>query len=490
MPKKRKAAAKKAPVADEEADYEVAEILGKRLNKDKMEYQVRWKGYGADADTWEPVSHLDGAEVAIEAYEAKLGLAKPKLSWPYAAARGEAADPTRTQGYHAPEASFKKGVKTEGDDVDGPSASSVQSSPQRTSESVTDKRASRWKSGRNVRVEYRIAWVDGDGDEQEEWVVEEKVQARGLQKLVDDYNRDHGNAEAKVVNTGAVLSRGSSRNLPAGMALPDAAGGAAGAAATGSKKGGKKPSSLVGTRTQEDIEEVKVKWADSAESTWMARAAFATKFGKPMLTKMTKSMQTFGDAAWSGSAITAKDAAKRWPNRYHSGAGGVKNWSAVTVDDVVIKLGDSVKVLVQHVDGTEDHEAFGVAIVEELWEDAGEKQFSARWCWRAQETILKTMATALCEDHIYAPDPRRVFIQKLPPVDDLDEVSNPHLIVIILSSTHSHLILTSSCHRRARIMNQAASMPTAAHSSSVKSPASTNMTSARRPPRSRTFTTI
>jgi hypothetical protein len=208
------------------------------------------------------------------------------------------------------------------------------------------------------------------------------------------------------------------------------------------------------------------------------------------LTKMTKSMQTFGDAAWSGSAITAKDAAKRWPNRYHSGAGGVKNWSAVTVDDVVIKLGDSVKVLIQQADGTEDHEAFGVAIVGELWEDAGEKQFSARWCWRAQETILKTMATALCEDHIYAPDPRRVFIQKLPPVDDLDEVSNPHLIVIILSSTHSHLILTSSCHRRARIMNQAASMPTAAHSSSVKSPASTNMTSARRPPRSRTFTTI
>ena len=33
------------------------------------------------------------------------------------------------------------------------------------------------------------------------------------------------------------------------------------------------------------------------------------------------------------------------------------------------------------------------------------------------------MATALCDDHIYAPDPRRVFIQKLPPTADLDEDS-------------------------------------------------------------------
>ena len=337
MPKKkRKAAPKKAP-ADEEV-FEVAEILNKRLNKDKVEYQVRWKGYGADADTWEPVSHLDTAEAAIEAYEAKLGLAKPKLSWPYAAARGEAADPTRTKGYHAPAASFKK------EGAAGPAASSVQSSPQRTSERVTDKRASRWKSGRNVRVEYRVAWVDGDGDEQEEWVLEEKVEGRGLQKLVDDYNRDHGNAEAKVVNTGAVLSRGSSRNLPAGMALPDAAG------ATGAKKGGgKKPSSIVGTRTKEGIDEVKVKWADSADSTWMACTAFATKFGKPLLTKMTKSLGNFGDAAWSGSPISPKDAAKRWPNRDHDHSGPVKNYSAVTVDGTGIKLGDTVKVLVQQV---------------------------------------------------------------------------------------------------------------------------------------------
>ena len=43
-------------------------------------YRVRYRETHALLD--------DTAEAAIEAYEAKLGLAKPKLSWPYAAARG------------------------------------------------------------------------------------------------------------------------------------------------------------------------------------------------------------------------------------------------------------------------------------------------------------------------------------------------------------------------------------------------------------------
>ncbi|XP_041804272.1 chromodomain Y-like protein isoform X2 [Chelmon rostratus] len=39
--------------------YEVERIMDKRKNKKgKVEYLVRWRGYGSDGDTWEPESHL------------------------------------------------------------------------------------------------------------------------------------------------------------------------------------------------------------------------------------------------------------------------------------------------------------------------------------------------------------------------------------------------------------------------------------------------
>eukprot|EP01048_Picozoa_sp_COSAG05_P010101 COSAG05_NODE_871_length_6848_cov_2.508372_5_plen_1448_part_00 len=414
MPKKRAT----KPKVQAEDEYEVQEILQKRFENDRVEYRVRWKGYDADADTWEPVGHLDGAEAAIEAYEAKLGLANPKLSWPYAAARGEANDPTRTQGFKTSwSASFKGERGAEAEAAAGPKAADATAG----SERIADKRQSRWKSGRNVRVEYLVVWLDGSGDEQQEWVLEDDVKERGLVNQVDEYNRAHG-VEAKVVNTGAVLSRGSSHNLGA-VALPDAKGGAAGH--DNGAKGGAKPARLVGTRSIDGSHEVKVKWADSASSTWMARSVFAAKFGKAVLKKMATALDEFGKASWTGSPISPKDATRRWPNRPRSGS-GTKNWSQVTVDGTTIKLGDTVKVLVVGDDGEEDHEEYSLAIVEELWEcksdlDADGKpnmMFAARWCWRAKETVLKTMATALCDDHIYAPDPRRVFLQKLPPLDN------------------------------------------------------------------------
>ncbi|KAG5842019.1 hypothetical protein ANANG_G00173230 [Anguilla anguilla] len=39
--------------------YEVEKIVDKRKNKKgKMEYLVRWRGYGFEGDTWEPETHL------------------------------------------------------------------------------------------------------------------------------------------------------------------------------------------------------------------------------------------------------------------------------------------------------------------------------------------------------------------------------------------------------------------------------------------------
>lgn len=44
--------------ADETTGYEVEKILNHRQKGAKLEFRVRWKGFGAEGDTWEPESHL------------------------------------------------------------------------------------------------------------------------------------------------------------------------------------------------------------------------------------------------------------------------------------------------------------------------------------------------------------------------------------------------------------------------------------------------
>ena len=39
-------------------EYEVESILARRTVDGVVQYLVRWKGYGADDDTWEPSTHL------------------------------------------------------------------------------------------------------------------------------------------------------------------------------------------------------------------------------------------------------------------------------------------------------------------------------------------------------------------------------------------------------------------------------------------------
>ena len=44
------------------------QVLAKRSRKGVLQYKVRWKNYGEEADTWEPLDNLDNAVDQIKAY--------------------------------------------------------------------------------------------------------------------------------------------------------------------------------------------------------------------------------------------------------------------------------------------------------------------------------------------------------------------------------------------------------------------------------------
>jgi hypothetical protein len=54
---------------DEETTYIVDKMVGMRWNKGSRQYLVRWKGYAASADTWEPMENLVGCAQQIREYE-------------------------------------------------------------------------------------------------------------------------------------------------------------------------------------------------------------------------------------------------------------------------------------------------------------------------------------------------------------------------------------------------------------------------------------
>ena len=61
---------------DGRVEYEVDKLVGKRViargRGIRTEYLVKWKGYGDEETSWEPLANLDNSEEAVTRYEAKL----------------------------------------------------------------------------------------------------------------------------------------------------------------------------------------------------------------------------------------------------------------------------------------------------------------------------------------------------------------------------------------------------------------------------------
>jgi hypothetical protein len=54
---------------DGEPEYEVERVLGERKVHGKVQYLVKWRGYGEWENSWEPKENLRNAQAAVRAFK-------------------------------------------------------------------------------------------------------------------------------------------------------------------------------------------------------------------------------------------------------------------------------------------------------------------------------------------------------------------------------------------------------------------------------------
>jgi hypothetical protein len=62
-------------------EYEVEKILDIRINRGKRQYKVKWKGYGENENTWEPIENLEHCKEMIEKYHDENNLKCAKCDY-------------------------------------------------------------------------------------------------------------------------------------------------------------------------------------------------------------------------------------------------------------------------------------------------------------------------------------------------------------------------------------------------------------------------
>ena len=71
-PRKKKKGKKKKKA---EPEYKVESVVSKRdTGEGKVEYLVKWKGWNASDNTWEPVENLESSQELIHEFEGRTAL--------------------------------------------------------------------------------------------------------------------------------------------------------------------------------------------------------------------------------------------------------------------------------------------------------------------------------------------------------------------------------------------------------------------------------
>ncbi len=55
-----------------EKEWEVEELLSKRIKEGKIEYLIKWKNYDVEQSTWEPIVNLVNCTKLIEFFESNI----------------------------------------------------------------------------------------------------------------------------------------------------------------------------------------------------------------------------------------------------------------------------------------------------------------------------------------------------------------------------------------------------------------------------------